>query len=100
MRGDFNVDLSCLGRTITPYNFWVPSHQFNSATGEQKGITQAVYTDSEPPSGMSNSLMASAQLSSANLPFLRLWCGDRSGIEPRPPEPGADALTTVLRGAV
>ncbi len=23
----------------TPDSFWVPSHRFNSATGEQKGIT-------------------------------------------------------------
>ena len=34
----------------TPNNFGVPSHRFNSATGEQKGITQTIYTDSEPPS--------------------------------------------------
>ncbi len=48
----FNVDLSCLGQTIYMYaqQFWVPSHRFNSATGEQKGITQTIYTDSEPPS--------------------------------------------------
>ncbi len=29
----------------TPDNFWLPSHRFNSATGEQKGITQTIYTD-------------------------------------------------------
>ncbi len=33
----------------TPHNFWVPSHRFNFATGEQKEITQTIYTDSEPP---------------------------------------------------
>ncbi len=64
-----------------PESFWVPSHRFNSATGEQKRITQTIYTDSEQPSRMPNSLMASAKLRSANLPFLRLWCdavGDRT----------------------
>ncbi len=46
-----------------------------------KGITQTIYTDSEPPSQIPNSLMPSAKLRSANLPFLRLWCdaaGDRT----------------------
>ncbi len=57
----------------TPDNFWVPNHQFNSATGEQKGVTQTIYTDSEPPSRMPNSLMPSAKLRSAYLAFLRLW---------------------------
>ncbi len=38
-----NVDLSCLGR------------RFNSATGEQRWITQTIYTDSEPPSRLPNS---------------------------------------------
>ncbi len=33
----------------TADNFWVPSHRSNSATGEQKGITQTIYTHSEPP---------------------------------------------------
>ena len=58
----------------TPDNFGVPSHRFNSATGEQKGIIQIIYTDSELPSRMPNSLIPSAKLRSANLPFLRLWC--------------------------
>ncbi len=40
----------------TPEKFWVPSHRFNSATGEPKGIGQTIYTDSEPPSWMPNSL--------------------------------------------
>ncbi len=53
----------------TPYSFWVPSHRFNSTTGEQKGITRAIYTDSEPPSQLPNSLMPSAKLRSANLPL-------------------------------
>ncbi len=73
-------------------NFWVPSHQFNSATSEQKGIPQTIYTDSEPPSRLPNSLMPSAKLRSANL-----FGVTRSGIEPRPPAPRADALTTTLR---
>ncbi len=53
-----------------PDNFWVPIHQINSFTGEQKGITQTIYIDSEPPSPMTNSLIPSAKLRSANLPFL------------------------------
>ncbi len=82
-------------------NFEVPSHRFNPATGEQKGITQAIYSeisDPEPPSRMPNSLMPSAKLRSANLPFLYLFGVTRSGIEPRPPAPRADVLTTMLRG--
>ncbi len=75
-----------------PDNFWVPSHRFNSATGEQKGITQTIYIDSEPPSQMPKSLMPSAKLRSANVPFLHL-CVTR-----QPPAPRADALTTMLRG--
>ncbi len=62
----------------TPDNFWVPSHRFNSATDEQKGISQTLYTDSEQTSRMPNSLMPSPKLRSANLPF---WCdavGDRT----------------------
>ena len=65
----------------TPEIFWVPSHRFNSATCEQKGITQTIYTDSKPPSRMPNSLMPSAKLRNANLKFLLLWCdavGDRT----------------------
>ncbi len=58
----------------------MPSHRFNSATGEQKWITQIIYTDSEPPSRMPNSLMPSAKLRSANLPFLTslVWRGRES----------------------
>ena len=72
-----NVDLSCLGRTIYARQFCVPSHRFNSATGEQKGITRTIYTDSEPPSRMPNSLMPNAKLRSANLPFFTslVWRG-------------------------
>ncbi len=65
----------------TPDNFRVSSHRFNAATGEQKWITQTIYTEPEPPSRMPNSLMPSAKLRSANLPFLRLWydaVGDRT----------------------
>ncbi len=60
----------------TPDSFWVPNHQFNSATGEQKGITQTIYTDSEPPSRLPNSLMPSAKLRSANLPVFLLLVGN------------------------
>ncbi len=80
----------------TPDNFWVPSHRFNSATCEHKGITQTIYTDSEPPSRMPNSLMPSAKLRSARLLIFYVFVVTRSGIEPRPPAPRADALTTML----
>ncbi len=71
----------------TPDSFYVPSHRFNSATGEQKWITQTIYTDSEPPSRMPNSLMPSAKLRSANLPlFTTLVWRDR-GSNPGLPHP-------------
>ncbi len=66
----------------TPDSFWVPSHRFNSPTGEQKGITQTIYTDPEPPSRMPNSLMPSAKVRSANLPLLRLWCDAVGNLTP------------------
>ncbi len=95
MRGDLMWTCLVWAERPTLDNFWVPSHRFNSATGEQKGITQTIYTDSESPSRMPKSLMPSAKLRSASLLFLRLWC---DGIEPRPPTPRADALTTRLPG--
>ncbi len=69
----------------TPNSFWVPSHLFNSATGEQRGITQTIYTDSEPPSRLPNSFMPSAKLRSANLPVFTslVW----RGREPNPALP-------------
>ncbi len=73
----------------TPNSFQVPSHRFNSATGERKWITQTIYTDSEPHSRLPNSLMPSAKLRSANLPFLRIWCdavGDRTPASGTPSE--------------
>ncbi len=90
------MDLSCLGRTIYAQQFWVPSHRFYSATGEQTGITQTIYTDSQPSSRMPTSLMPRAKLRAQTSHFLRLGV-TRSGIEPRPPAPRADDLTTRLR---
>ncbi len=81
MRGDCMWTCFAWAERSTPDNFLEPSHRFNSATGEQKRITQTIYTDSEPPSRTPNSLMPSAKLRSANLPFLRLWSdtvGDRT----------------------
>ncbi len=69
MRGDLMWTGLVWAERSTPDNFWVPSHQFNPTTDEQKGITQTIYTDSEPPSWMPNSLMPSANLRSANLLF-------------------------------
>ncbi len=65
---------TCLvwAKRSTPDNFWVPSHRFNSATGEQKGITHTIYTDSKPPSRMPSSLMPSWEAQTSH--FLRLWC--------------------------
>ncbi len=70
----------------------MPSHRFSSATGEQKGITQTIYTDSEPPNPMPKSIMPSAKLRSANLPFFYVSCCDAVGNQT------PDALTTVLHG--
>ncbi len=52
MRGDLIWTCLVWAEQSTPDSFWVPSHQSNSATGEQKEITQTIYTDSEPPSRM------------------------------------------------
>ncbi len=84
----------------TPESFWVPSHRFNSATGEHEGITQTIYTDSQPPSRLPNSLMPSAKLRSVDLPGFTTLALPRSGTDPRPPAPRADALTTMLHGGV
>ncbi len=35
----------------TPDSFWVPNHRFNSATGEQKGITQTIVLTPSRPVG-------------------------------------------------
>ncbi len=78
----------------TPDNFWVPSHRFSSATGEQRGIIQNIYTDSEPPSRMRNSLMPSAKLRSAILPFFTslVWFGQGSNPGLPPPEQTLEPL--------
>ncbi len=64
----------------TPDSLCVLSHRFNSATGEQKRITRTIYTDSELPSLLPTSLMPSAKLRCANLPFFTslVWRGRRS----------------------
>ncbi len=67
--GDLMWTCLVMAERSTPDNFWVPNYRFNSTTGEQRGITQTIYTDSEPPSRMPKSLMPSAKLRSANLPF-------------------------------
>ncbi len=64
MRGDLMWTCLVWAERSTPDNFWAPSPRFNSATGEQKGITQTIYTDSDPPSRMPNSVMPSAKLRS------------------------------------
>ncbi len=95
-----NVDLSCLGRTNYARQLWVPSHQFNSATGEQKRITQTIYTDYEPPIRLPNSLMPSAKLTSTNLPvFTSLECRGR-GSNLGLPHPERTLETLCYAGAV
>ena len=76
-----------------PDSFWVASHRFDSATGEQKGITQTIYTDSEPPSQLPNSFNAKRQAEKPKPPTFYIFGVTRSGIEPR-----EDALTTMPRG--
>ncbi len=63
-----------LAERSMPDSFRLSSHRFNSTTGEQKGITQTIYTASEPPSRLSNSLMPSDKLRSGNLPVFTYWC--------------------------
>ncbi len=91
----FNGDLFW-GHRSTPDNVWVPSYQFNSTTGKQKGITQIIYTDSEPSSQMPNSSIPSAKMRSANLPVFTslVWCG--RGSNPSLPHPEQKLLTTML----
>ncbi len=79
----------------TPNNFGVPSHWFNSATGDQKGITQTIYTDSQPDAQLINAMR---QAEKRKPPIFYIFDVTRSEIELRPPTPRADALTTVLRG--
>ncbi len=68
-------------------NFWVPSHRFNSATDEQKRITQTIYTDYEPPSRLPNSLMPSAKAEKCKPPSFYVFGVTWSGIETWPPAP-------------
>ncbi len=72
-----NVDLSCLGRTIYARQFLGATPPIQFRHSEQKWITQTIYTDSEPPSRMPNSLMPSAKLRSANFPVFTslVWRG-------------------------
>ncbi len=78
-------------------SFGVPSHRCNSATGDQKGITQTIYTDSEPPSLLPNSLMPSAKLRSAKLQVFTslVWRG--RGSNPGLSHSQRTLLTTMLR---
>ncbi len=93
---------SCLvgPNELRPTMFWVPSHRFNSATGEQKGIAQTIYSDSEPPSRVPNSLMPSAKLRSANLPFFKslVWRG--RGSNPGHPHPERTLKLLCYAGTV
>ncbi len=86
-----------------PVLFWASTFlwgakSLNSATGEQKGITQTNYTDSEQTSRLSNSLMPSAKLNRSNLPLFMSFGVAQSRIEPGPPAPRPDTLTTMLQG--
>ncbi len=100
MHGDLMWTCLAWAQRSTPDNFWVLSHRFNSATGEQKGITQTIYADSEPPSRMPNSLMPNAKLRSANLPsFMSLvWRGQ--GSNPDLPHPGCSNHYATRRRSV
>ncbi len=74
MRGDLMWTCLVWAERSTPDNFWVPSHWFNSATGEQKESLGPDHTDPEPPSRMPNSLMPSAKLKWKAHIILCLWC--------------------------
>ncbi len=82
-----NMDLSCLGRTIyarqvlgakTPIQF---RHRWAVRN------TQTIYTESEPPSRMPNSLMPSAKLRSAHLSFFMSLVWHGRGLIPGLPRP-------------
>ena len=77
MRGEVVWTYLVWAERSTHDSFWVSSHRFISATGEQKGIIQTIYSDWEPPSRMRNSLLPSAKLRSGNLPFCTplVWGG-------------------------
>ncbi len=98
MRGELMWTCLVWAERSTPDNFEVPSHRFNSATGEQKRITQTVYTDSEPPSRLPNSLMPTAKLRSANLLFLCLWCDAVGNLTPASRTPRGHSNHCATRG--
>ncbi len=98
MRGDLMWTCLVWAEQSTPDNIWVPSDRFNSATGEQKGITQTIYTDPEPPSRLPNPLMPSAKLRSVNLPFFTslVWRG--RGLNPGPSQCRYSGVRTMPIG--
>ncbi len=99
MRGDLmRACLVWAARSSTD-NFWVPSHQFNSATGEEneRNHSDHLYWLRAAQS-YAYLINAKRQAEKRKPPSFYLFGVTRSGIEPRPPAPRADALTTVLRG--
>ncbi len=75
-----------------------PPTQFRHRLAEMNHSNH--YTDSNQARWLPNSFMPSAKLISANLPSLIAPAFDvtRSGIEPWPPAPRVNALTTMQRG--
>ncbi len=95
----FNVDLSCLGRTINARHFLgaKPPIQLRHRWAQRDHS----YHDSEPPNWMPNAQLinANCQAAKPNLPFLTslVWRG--RGSNPGLPHPERMlSLTTMLRG--
>ena len=82
-----NLYLSCLFGTINALQFWVPNHWLNSATREQKGITQTIILTPNQASRLPNSLVPNANLRSANLPVFTSLVWRRWGSNPGLPHP-------------
>ncbi len=93
--------LTCLvwAEQSTPDSFGVPSHRFNSARIEsvsrKASLRLFILTPSRPVGCLIND---KRQVEKRRPPSFYVSGVTRSGIEPRPPAPRADALTTRLCG--
>ena len=89
-----NVDLLVWAKRSMPDSFGVPSHRFNSATGEQKGITKTIYTDSKLTSSRLPNSLKPSEWEAQTSQFLCLSCDAVGDWTPGSCTPS----TTRLRG--
>ncbi len=102
MRGGLMWTCLVWAERSTPDNLWVPSHhRFNSATGEQKGITETIIlTPSRPVGCLTHQYQAPSREVQISH-FLRLWCdavGDQTPTS-RTPSGRSNHYGTRGRGA-